>query len=263
MSEVRLASSLEGPDDAAVVILANPIGTSRAIWDAQARVLRGNYRLLRFELRGHGEPGARSDAPPGPYSIAELGTDVLGLMREYGITAAAYCGVSLGGMIGLWLAANAPDRISSLVVCCSAITPMPSRQAWLDRAALVRLSGMAAISEMIPSRWFTPEFIAREPAAVSFVMDMLHGTDPGGYAGCGEAIAELDLRPALGSIKAPTLVIAGAEDQAAPPWQGAVTAAGIADSRLTVIRGTSHLAPYQTPGPVTGAILAHLAASGR
>jgi 3-oxoadipate enol-lactonase len=259
MSEVRLAASLEGPDDAPIVILANPIGTTRPIWDAQARVLRDRYRLLRFELRGHGEPGARSDAPPGPYSIAELGTDVLGLMREYGVTAASYCGISIGGMIGLWLAANAPERISSLVVCCTAITPMPSRQAWLDRAALVRSDGMAAISEMIPPRWFTQDFIARQPGAVSFVMDMLNSTDPAGYAGCGEAIAEVDLRPALGSVKAPTLVIAGAEDSAAPPWQGAVTAAGISDSRLTVIRGTSHLAPYQTPGPVSDAILAHLA----
>ena len=90
---------------------------------------------------------------------------------------------------------------------------------------------------------------------------MLHGTDPVGYAGCGEAIAAMDLGPALGAIKAPTLVIGGAEDQAAPPWQGAMTASGIADSRLRVIRGTSHLAPYQTPGPVTAAIRAHLAAS--
>jgi 3-oxoadipate enol-lactonase/4-carboxymuconolactone decarboxylase len=122
---------------------------------------------------------------------------------------------------------------------------------------------MAAIGEMIPPRWFTPDFIAREPAAVSFVLDMLLGTDPGGYAGCGEAIAAMDLRPALGSIKAPTLVIAGAEDQAAPPWQGAMTATGIPGSRLKVIRGASHLAPYQTPGPVTDAILAHLAASLR
>jgi 3-oxoadipate enol-lactonase len=262
-SDVHLASSLEGPDGAPVVILANPIGTCRAIWDAQARVLRGRYQLLRFELRGHGEPGARSDAPPGSYSIGELGTDVLGLMREHGVATAAYCGISIGGMIGLWLAANAPERITSLVVCCAALTPMPSRQAWLDRAALVRSGGMAAISEMIPPRWFTPDFIAREPAAVSFVLDMLLGTDPGGYAGCGEAIAAMDLRPALGSIKAPTLVIAGAEDQAAPPWQGAMTATGIPGSRLKVIRGASHLAPYQTPGPVTDAILAHLAASLR
>ncbi len=258
MSEVRLAASIEGPDDAPVVILANPIGTTRAIWDAQARVLREEFRLFRFELRGHGAPGARSDAPPGPYSIAELGTDVLALMREYGVTTAAYCGISIGGMIGVWLAANAPERISSLVVCCATITPMPSRQAWLDRAALVRSGGMAAISEMVPPRWFTPGFIVRQPAAVAFVMDMLHGTDPVGYAGCGEAIADMDLRPALGAIEAPTLVIAGAEDLAAPPWQGAMTASGVPDSRLRVIHGTSHLAPYQTPGPVTAAILAHL-----
>lgn len=167
MSEARLAASIEGPDGAPTVILANPIGATRAIWDAQARVLRENFRLLRFELRGHGAPGERSAAPPGPYSLAELGTDVLGLMRDHGITAAAYCGISIGGMIGLWLAAHAPERISSLVVCCAAITPMPSRQAWLDRAALVRAEGMAAIAEMMPPRWFTPDFIAREPAAVA------------------------------------------------------------------------------------------------
>ena len=258
MSEARLAASLAGPDGAPVLVLANPIGTTRAIWAAQVPVLQRHFRLLRFELRGHGEPGARSAAPPGPYSLAELGTDVLSVMRDHGVTAAAYCGISVGGMIGLWLAANAPERISSLVVCCAAITPMPSRQAWLDRAALVRSAGMAAISEMIPPRWFTADFIARQPAAVSAVMDMLLGTDPQGYAGCAEAIADVDLAPALSAIKAPTLVVAGAEDLAAPPWQGARTALGIAESRLTVIRGTSHLAPYQTPGPVTAAILGHL-----
>ena len=258
MSEARLVSSLEGPPGAPVVILANPIGTTRAIWDAQARVLREDYRLLRFELRGHGSPGARSGAPPGPYSMAELGTDVLGLMREHGVTTAAYCGISIGAMIGLWLAANAPERISSLVVCCAAITPMPSRQSWLDRAALVREGGMAAIAGTVPARWFTPGFIARQPAAVAFVVDMLLGTDPAGYAGCGEAIAGMDLRPALGAIKAPTLVISGAEDQAAPPWQGAMTATGIARSRFRVIRGASHLAPYQIPGPVTALICEHL-----
>jgi 3-oxoadipate enol-lactonase len=258
MSEARLAASLDGPDGAPVLVLANPIGTTRAIWAAQVPVLQRHFRLLRFELRGHGEAGARSAAPPGPYSIAELGTDVLSLMRDYGVTTAAYCGISIGGMIGLWLAANAPERISSLVVCCAAISPMPSRQAWLDRASLVRSAGMAAISEMTPPRWFTADFIARQPAAVSAVLDMLLGTDPQGYAGCAEAIADLDLAPALSAIKAPTLVLAGAEDPAAPPWQGARTALGITDSRLTVIRGTSHLAPYQTPGPVTAAILGHL-----
>src|SRR5260370_17455440 len=115
MSEIRLAASIEGPDGAPVVILANPIGTTRAIWEAQARVLRRDFRLLRFELRGHGTPGARSEAPPGPYSIAELGTDVLGLMREHGITSAAYCGISIGGVIGLWLPPPAPAPPPSLL----------------------------------------------------------------------------------------------------------------------------------------------------
>ncbi len=258
---VRLAARLDGPDGAPVVVLGNPLGATSAVWDAQAAVLSRRFRLLRYELRGHGEPGARSPAPPGPYSIAGLAADVLGLLGEHGITSAAYCGVSLGGMIGIWLAARAPERISSLVVCCTATTPMPSRQAWLDRVALVRSGGLAAISDMVPPRLFTPEFIAHAPAAVARVMDMLHGTDPEGYAGCAEAIAGMDLRPVLGSVKAPALVIAGAEDPAAPPWQAAQAAAAIPDCRLRVIRGTSHLAVYQTPGPVTDAILAHLAAT--
>ncbi len=254
----RLAASLDGPPGAPVLVLGNPIGTTRAIWAAQVPVLGRHFRLLRFELRGHGEPGARSAAPPGPYSIAELGADVLDLMQDHDVTTAAYCGISIGGMIGLWLAANAPERISSLVVCCAALSPMPNRQAWLDRAALVRSAGMAAIAEMVPPRWFTPDFLARRPEAVAAVLDMLLGTDPQGYAGCAQAIADLDLAPALGAIKAPTLVLGGAQDPAAPPGQGARTALGIADSRLRVIRGTSHLAPYQTPGPVTAAILGHL-----
>jgi 3-oxoadipate enol-lactonase len=238
-----------------VLVLANPIGTTQEIWDAQAAVLGRYFRLLRFNVRGHGG----TPAPPGPYSLAELGTDVLELLNAHGVTTAAFCGVSLGGMTGLWLAANAPDRISSLVVCCAAIMPMPSRQAWLDRAALVRAEGMAAISPLMPSRWFTPSFIAQQPAAVSRVVDMLLGTDPEGYAGCAEAIADLDLRPALGSVKAPTLVIAGEQDPAAPPWQAAMCARGIACSRLRVIRGASHLAHYEAPGPVTAAILDWLA----
>jgi 3-oxoadipate enol-lactonase len=261
MSEVQLAASFEGPDDAPVVVLGNSIGTSRALWNAQVPVLREHFRLLRFELRGHGPPGDASPAPPGPYTIGQLGMDVLGLLNEHGITRAAYCGVSIGGMIGLWLAANAPERISSLAVCCTAIEPLPSREAWTERVARVRASGMASIADMVVPRWFTPQFISREPAAVAAVVDMLKGTDPEGYAGCGEAIAGMDLLPLLSAIKAPTLVIAGAEDPAAPPWQGARTARAIPGARLNVIRGTSHLANYETPAPVTFALQTHLRAT--
>jgi 3-oxoadipate enol-lactonase len=261
MSETGVVASLEGPEDAPVLVLANPIGTTRAIWDQQVPLLTRHYRLLRFELRGHGAPGERSAAPPGPYTMAQLGTDVLGLLNAAGVTRAAYAGVSIGGMIGLWLAANAPERITSLAVCCAAIEPLPSAQAWHDRAALVRSVGMTAISEMVVPRWFTPSFVSRCPSAVAAVVDMLTGTDPDGYAGCGEAIASMDLLPALPAIKAPTLVLSGAEDPAAPPSQGARTARAIKGAAFTVIRGTSHLAAYETPGPVTAALLAHFQAT--
>ena len=253
MSDVRLVARFdEGPSDMPVLVLANSLGTTMAIWDAQLPVLRRRFRLLRFNARGHGG----SATPPGPYSLAALGADVLGLLDGHGIVSAAFCGTSLGGMTGLWLASNAPERVSSLVVCCTAITPMPSRQSWLERAALVRQQGMVPIGETAPARWFTPRFIANEPAAVNRVTGMLTGCDPEGYAGCADAIADLDLRPALAAVKAPTLVISGAEDPAAPPWHGAMTARGIPGSRLVVIRGTSHLANYETPGPVTNAIAA-------
>ncbi|MBV9380893.1 MAG: alpha/beta hydrolase, partial [Streptosporangiaceae bacterium] len=166
-----------------------------------------------------------------------------------------------GGMIGLWLAAHAPERISSLAVCCSAVTPLPSADAWRERAALARSAGMGPISDVAVPRWFTPSFIARCPPAVAAVVSMLHGTDPEGYAGCGEAIASMDLRPLLGEVRAPALLLAGAEDPAAPPWHMAGAAEAIAGARLVVVRGTSHLANYETPGPVTDALLRHFLAT--
>jgi 3-oxoadipate enol-lactonase len=261
MAEVRLAASFDGPPDAPVLVLANPIGTTREIWAAQLPVLSRHFRLLRFELRGHGAAGSASPAPPGPYTMADLGADVLALLSSYGVTSAAYCGVSIGGMIGLWLAAHAPERISSLGVCCSAVEPLPSADAWRERAALARSAGMAPISDIAVPRWFTPPFIERSPAAVAVVVSMLRRTDPEGYAGCGEAIASMDLRPLLGEVKAPTLMLAGAEDPAAPPWHMAGAASAIPGSRLVVVRGTSHLANYQTPGPVTDALLCHFLAT--
>ena len=257
MAAVELVSSLDGPDDAPVLILGNPIGTNRDVWSHQLPILSRSFRVLRYEPRGHGVPGAQSPAPPGPYTIADLGNDVLALADARGIDRFAYAGVSLGGMTGIWLAANAPERIASLAVCCAALTPLPSPQAWHDRAALVRQHGMAPLAEMVVPRWFTPAFMAREPKAVQTVVDMLTATVPEGYAGCAEAIAALDLRPLLGAVRAPTLVLSGAEDIAAPPAVGAYTARAIPGARLTVIQAASHFAHYERPGPVTNALLTH------
>jgi 3-oxoadipate enol-lactonase len=257
VAAVTLVSSADGPDDAPALVLGNPVGTNRDVWSHQLPVLSRYFRVLRFEHRGHGAPGAQSPAPPGPYTIDDLGHDVLALADARGIERFAYAGVSLGGMVGLWLAASAPERITSLAVCCAALTPLPSPQAWHDRAALVRDRGMAPLAEMVVPRWFTPAFMAREPAAVQTVVDMLTATSPEGYAGCAEAIAALDLRPLLGSVRAPTLVLSGAEDIAAPPSVGAYTARNIPGARLTVIQAASHFAHYERPGPVTNALLSH------
>jgi 3-oxoadipate enol-lactonase len=257
MPAVRLVSSLDGPPDAPVLVLGNPIGTNRDVWSHQVPVLSQYFRLLRYEARGHGAPGEQSPAPDGPYTIADLGGDVLALADALAVERFAYAGVSLGGMTGLWLAANAPGRVASLAVCCAALTALPSPQAWHDRAALVRAEGMAPLADLVIPRWFTPGFLAGQPAAVQTVTDMLTATAPEGYAGCGEAIAALDLRPLLPSVQAPTLVLSGAEDVAAPPEIGAFTAEAIPGARLTVIEGAAHFAHYERPGPVTDALLAH------
>jgi len=261
MAEVTLVSSFDGPPDAPVLILGNPIGTNRDVWARQLPALSRHFRVLRYEARGHGRPGAQSPAPPGPYTIADLGGDVLALADAHGIERFAYAGVSLGGMTGIWLAATAPDRVTSLAVCCAALTALPSPQAWHDRAALVRAEGMAPLADLVIPRWFTPAFLAAEPAAVQAVTAMLTATAPEGYAGCGEAIAALDLHPLLPSVQAPTLVLSGADDVAAPPAIGAATARAIPGAKLTVIEGAAHFAHYERPGPVTDALLAHFTAA--
>ena len=255
MSE-RLAATLEGPDGAPVLALGTSIGTTQGLFDPQAAGPLRDFRLLRFEHRGHGPAGARSPAPPGPYTIADLGGDVLDLLGRYDLDQVAWCGVSLGGMVGMWLAANAPERISRLALCCTSAY-LPPASMWEQRAATARADGMGALVSPVIARWFTPAWAGRNPDQVATVAAMLAGTDPEGYAGCAEAIAAMDLRPLLGLVRAPTLVLSGAEDPAAPPSAGAQTALGIAGSRLAVVRGASHFAHYEKPGPVTAALLAH------
>ncbi len=236
---LRLMAALDGPPGAPVLVLGNSIGTTRAIWDPQAAALRAHFRLRRFEYPGHGG----SAAPAGPYSIGDLAGGVLALLDAHRVERALYCGISLGGMVGMWLATRAPERDPAV-----------------QRAALVRSRGMGPVADQAAGRWFTPAFQRRDPAAVAIIVGAMRNVDPEGYAGCCEAIGGMDQRASLGSITAPTLVIAGAEDPATPPWHGAVIASGISGSRLRVIRGASHLANVSAPGEVTAALLGHLLA---
>jgi 3-oxoadipate enol-lactonase len=239
-----------------VLVLGNSLGTSRAVWDRQVPALAAHFRLLRYELPGHGD----SPSAAGPYTIAQLGTAVRSLMDQHHVERAAYCGISLGGMIGMWLAANSPERICRLgLICTSAYLPPAS--GWLARADLVRKAGMDSITQALTGRWFTPAYIRREPGVVAAIAADLRGTDPDGYAGCCAAIAAMDLRPELGNMRAATIVIAGADDPATPPAHGALIAKDAGGSaRLRVIRGAAHLANVAAPGEVTAILLGHLTA---
>jgi 3-oxoadipate enol-lactonase len=257
----RLVASLTGREGAPVLVLGNSLGTTREVWEPQVAALGERFRLLRFEHRGHGG----SPAPPGPYTVGELAADVIALLDGFGVQTASYCGLSLGGMIGMWLAAHAPERIDALGLCCTSAY-LPPAGFWTGRAAQARAAGMASLAEQVVGRWFTPVFRVRDPATVAGFVTMVEGVEPEGYAGCSEAIAALDLRSSLAQISAPVLVIAGAEDPATPPWHGAQIASAVGCSRLRVIRGGSHLANVSQPGEVTAALMEHLtgaASAGR
>ncbi|HEV2376444.1 MAG TPA: 3-oxoadipate enol-lactonase [Streptosporangiaceae bacterium] len=249
----ELTASLDGPPGAPVLVLGNSLGTSRMVWDRQVPALGERFRLLRYELPGHDGAPAR----PGPYTVGVLASGVLGLLDSYGVDRAAYCGISLGGMIGMWLAAHAPDRVSALGLVCSSAY-LPPADGWRARADLVCRDGMTAITQASIGRWFTPEFAAHQPALMSSFAAEFERVDPVGYAGCCMAIAGMDLRECLGSVRAPTLVVSGARDPATPPEHGAAIAAGIAGARHVVLSDAAHLANVSSPEEVTGVLVDHL-----
>jgi 3-oxoadipate enol-lactonase len=246
---------LDGPEDAPVIVLSNSLGMSLAMWDGQLPGLTDHFRVLRYDQRGHG----RSPAPPGPYSIAELGRDALGLLDRLGLARVSFCGCSLGGMTGMWLAIRAPERIERLgLVCTSA--HLPPREGWIERAATVRAKGLAAVADGALERWFTPELGVFRAEAVEWARRTLLEIPPEGYAGCCEAIADHDLRAELGRVRAPTLVIAGADDPATPPDHGRLIADSIDGARLELIDAARHLANVERPAEVTRVLLGHLTA---
>lgn len=250
---VELDYRLEGPEDAPVLVLANSLGTTFRMWDAQAPALGERFRLLRYDHRGHGG----SPVPPGPYEMDDLGRDVLALLDRLGVERFSFCGLSIGGMVGMWLASEAPERIERLVLCCTSARFEPP-EAWSDRARTVRESGVGEISAAVLDRWFTPAFHKSRPDLVKWAGRMLRDTPAEGYAGCCEAIRDADLRERLGGIQAPTLVIAGADDPAVPVDKAELIRDSIPDARLVVIEQAAHLANVEQPEAVTREILDHL-----
>lgn len=234
------------------LLMINSLGADLSMWEPQVADLSRFFSVIRYDARGHGQTGLPASAPS-RFTLSDLGRDALDLLDHLGIARAAVCGLSLGGMTGMWLAAHAPARVDRLVLCCtSALLGPPST--WSQRAALVRSSGVAAIADGLLERWLTAPYRAAHPEQVTRLHDMITSTSVPGYTGCCAAIETMDLRPVLPTIAAPTLVIAGADDPATPPDHGAVIAAAIPDSRLAILPG-AHLATWETPGDATALIL--------
>lgn len=242
-----------GRRDGPVVVLSNSLGSTHRMWDPQLAALEERFRVIRYDTRGHGS----SPVPAGPYSIDDLADDLLAVLDRFDVPRAHLVGLSLGGMTAMRLAAREPARVDRMVVLCTA-TRLPPADGWRQRAATVRAEGTAAVAEAVVARWFTPDYLQNHPDARRYYEDMVASTPAEGYAGCCEAIAELDLRTALPDIKSPTLAIAGADDPATPVPTLAEIADLIPDSGLWVIDHAAHLANAEQPAQITAALINHL-----
>jgi 3-oxoadipate enol-lactonase/4-carboxymuconolactone decarboxylase len=244
----------DGPEDAPVLVMSNSLGTDLRMWAPQLLALTERFRVLRYDQRGHGS----TPVAPTPSTIDDLAADVVDLLDHNGIDRASFCGLSLGGMVGMAVAAAAPHRVDRLVLCCTSAQLGPPDR-WQERIATVQQHGMAGLVDAVLGRWFTPGFLASAPAAVDDVRAMLLTVAPDGYADCCGVIEHMDLRDRLAGITAPTLVVAGEDDPATPPDHGALIAGSIPGARLVVIPAVAHLANVEQPAAMTAAILAHLA----
>ena len=218
---------LSGKDGAPVLVFSNSLGTNLGMWDGQVAALSNHFRIVRYDTRGHG----RSGAPRGPYTIESLAGDLLALLDHLQLNRFNFCGLSMGGMIGMWLGLHAAKRVEKLVLCNTA-PKIGSMETWNARIASVRRDGMEGIADAVLERWFTASFRAKDPAAVAATRVMLKNTPVEGYAGCCMAIRDTNLRAEIARIGSPTLIIAGSHDPVTSPADGQLMAERIPGSKF-------------------------------
>ncbi|WP_232661306.1 3-oxoadipate enol-lactonase [Pseudonocardia sp. TRM90224] len=242
----------DGPRDAPAIVLSGSLGSTLEMWRPQVPELAKRFRVIRIDHRGHGS----SPVPPGPYRMADLAEDAVALLDRLGLERVAWCGLSLGGMVGMAIATTAPERLASLTLCCTSAN-FPDPQVWRDRIAAVSDGGTGSIAETVVSRWFTPGWAAEHPDVVAEAQAMVAETPDDGYLACCQALEVWDHRPQLASITAPTLVIAGDADQSTPVEPHARTLADtIPGARLEVLAG-AHLATIEAAEKATALIVAN------
>ena len=240
---------LSGPDGAPVLVLSHSLGQDQGMWDPQVEAFSAHFRVLRYDTRGHGASGAPHDE----YSIEALGRDVLALADALGIDRFAFCGLSMGGMIGLWLAVNAPDRLTHVVLANT--SPRPGAERMEERRKAVLAGGMQAVADAVMGRFFSPSTLAVNPPIVAAARRVLLATDPHGYAGCCAAVRDCDATPALARIAVPALVIS-ADGDVSLPWagHGDVIARGIPGAAVVHLPA-AHLSNLEAPRAFASAVL--------
>ncbi len=247
----QLWTQVDGPDDGQWLVLSNSLAATHAMWDPQMDLLTGKYRVLRYDSRGHGA----SAAPPAPYSFDDLIGDVIGLLDHFGIAHCSFMGLSMGGMTGLGLALQHSERIDRLVCCdARADAPPPFVQSWVDRIAVVREKGTAALVDGTLDRWFNAAFRDSAPKAVIKAGAMISGTSDEGYVGCAEAIRRLDYLRLLPTLTVPTLYVVGKQDMGAPAEAMTAMAEATPGGLYAEIDPAAHIANWENPEAFNAAI---------
>jgi 3-oxoadipate enol-lactonase len=244
--------SVEGRDGGPTVMLSNALGTTLQMWEPQMRALTQLFRVIRYDRRGHG----KSSVPPGPYSIERFGRDVIAILDDLNIDKVHWCGVSMGGMVGQWLGANAPERLGKIVLA-NTTCHYPDPTNWQTRIKTVRAGGIAAVADTVIASWLTADFREREPQITARLKAMLSASPVEGYLACCEALSTLDQRELLPNIKSPTLVIAGRHDMSTPIAAGEMIRSQIPGASLTIL-DAAHLSNIEQPHAFTDAVVGFL-----
>ncbi len=235
---IQINYQLSGKEDEPVVVLSHSLGSSLAMWDPQMELLEARYKVLRYDIRGHGG----SDAPEGAYTLDQLGGDAIGLLDALGIDVAHWVGLSMGGMIGQYLALNYADRLRSLALCdTAAIIPDEAQPVWQERMDMARDKGMQALVQETVKRWFTLPYLGKNPGGVELIRKHFLATPVLGYIGCSEAIRVLNYLEDLSDIKIPTIIMVGEDDPGTPVAASEAMHERIPDSRLVVLHSAAHL----------------------
>ena len=253
---VEIHYALDGPPGAPVVTLSHSIAADLTMWDPTVPALTPRYRVLRYDIRGHGG----SEAPPGEYTLEALAEDARALLRALGIARTHWVGLSLGGMIGQALALSAPEALAGLVLCDTASgMPPEMKPVWNERIAMVEGQGGTGGFDDVLARWFTPGFAQANPGVVATTLAMIARTSPRGFAGCAAAIRDLDFTERLAAIRVPTLLIVGEQDEATPPIASQFMQALIKDAELVILPSAAHLSNVEQPEAFNRALTAFLA----